>query len=177
MRLHSTPDGRQVLDVFTCLRIHTHLDAAGKLLSVNGAASQVATQMGRAVRRPAPMPSPTRPAGRPASIHGWRISVMSFRNIVEGGATMESVFGEQTFAGARDRYLEKFLDRVGSLLERELALISRARLAGYFLIVADLVRYCRGNNIMVQGRGSAATAPFVSVWASRQLTREVQRAL
>src|SRR6185369_9786683 len=33
--LNATPAGRQVLDVFTCLRHHTHLDAAGKLLSLN----------------------------------------------------------------------------------------------------------------------------------------------
>src|SRR5262245_11229596 len=33
--LHATPAGRQVVDVFTCLRHHMHLDAAGRLLSIN----------------------------------------------------------------------------------------------------------------------------------------------
>ena len=32
---HATPAGREVLDVFTCIREHTHLDAAGKLLTQN----------------------------------------------------------------------------------------------------------------------------------------------
>ena len=32
---YATPNGREVLDVFTCIREHTHLDAAGKLLSLN----------------------------------------------------------------------------------------------------------------------------------------------
>ncbi|MDP9003529.1 MAG: PHP domain-containing protein, partial [Verrucomicrobiota bacterium] len=32
---HARPIGRQTLDVFTCIREHTHLDAAGKLLSPN----------------------------------------------------------------------------------------------------------------------------------------------
>src|SRR5262249_54688828 len=32
---HDAPEGRQVVDVFTCLRHHTTLDAAGRLLTVN----------------------------------------------------------------------------------------------------------------------------------------------
>src|SRR5690606_1774603 len=32
---YAAPDGRQVLDVFTCLRHHTTLDRAGRLLAVN----------------------------------------------------------------------------------------------------------------------------------------------
>src|SRR5438045_9070458 len=30
---YAKPYGREVVDVFTCIREHTHLDAAGKLLS------------------------------------------------------------------------------------------------------------------------------------------------
>jgi error-prone DNA polymerase len=33
--VHATPIGRQVLDLFTCLREHTHLDEAGLLLAPN----------------------------------------------------------------------------------------------------------------------------------------------
>ena len=43
-------------------------------------------------------------------------------------------------------------------IERELALIEKLELAGYFLIVWDLVRFCRKQNILVQGRGSAANS-------------------
>ena len=43
-------------------------------------------------------------------------------------------------------------------VERELALIEKLKLAGYFLIVWDLVRFCREQNILVQGRGSAANS-------------------
>jgi len=32
---YAKPYGREVLDVFTCIREHTHLDAAGKLLAQN----------------------------------------------------------------------------------------------------------------------------------------------
>ncbi len=43
-------------------------------------------------------------------------------------------------------------------IERELALIEKLKLPGYFLIVWDLVRFCREQNILVQGRGSAANS-------------------
>ena len=43
-------------------------------------------------------------------------------------------------------------------IERELALIEKLKLPGYFLIVWDLVRFCREENILVQGRGSAANS-------------------
>jgi error-prone DNA polymerase len=43
-------------------------------------------------------------------------------------------------------------------VERELALIAKLGLAGYFLIVWDIVEFCRKNGILVQGRGSAANS-------------------
>ena len=43
-------------------------------------------------------------------------------------------------------------------LEEELALITKLGFAGYFLIVWDIVNFCREHNIMVQGRGSAANS-------------------
>ena len=38
------------------------------------------------------------------------------------------------------------------------AIIARLKLAGYFLIVWDIVQFCRENRIMAQGRGSAANS-------------------
>src|SRR5277367_5835039 len=43
-------------------------------------------------------------------------------------------------------------------LERELALIEKLELPGYFLIVWDIVQFCRQHHILVQGRGSAANS-------------------
>src|SRR5205823_407218 len=49
-------------------------------------------------------------------------------------------------------------DRVQRQLEKELHLIEKLDLAGYFLIVWDIVRFCRENGILAQGRGSAANS-------------------
>jgi error-prone DNA polymerase len=43
-------------------------------------------------------------------------------------------------------------------LTRELELIARLDLAGYFLVVWDVCRFCRESGILVQGRGSAANS-------------------
>ena len=75
---------------------------------------------------------------------------------------MNSFLRERTFEGARERYQRPgqsaLWQRAHRQIERELALIERLELAGYFLIVWDIVRHCRENNILVQGRGSAANS-------------------
>ena len=68
----------------------------------------------------------------------------------------------RTLEGARDRYQRpgqsELWQRAQRQIERELALIEHLKLAGYFLIVWDIVRYCRRQGILVQGRGSAANS-------------------
>jgi len=48
--------------------------------------------------------------------------------------------------------LRRHANRAHSQIERELKLIEKLKLAGYFLIVWDLVRFCREQNILLQGR-------------------------
>ena len=74
---------------------------------------------------------------------------------------MMSFLRERTREGFQQRYgrAEAGLKgRAHHQIERELALIEKLKLAGYFLIVWDLVRFCREQNILVQGRGSAANS-------------------
>ena len=49
-------------------------------------------------------------------------------------------------------------DRARAQIARELDLIDRLDLSGYFLIVWDIVNFCRQQRILVQGRGSAANS-------------------
>src|SRR5207249_11148589 len=53
---------------------------------------------------------------------------------------------------------DNLYERAERQVRRELALIERLELAGYFLIVWDLVKFCRQQGILVQGRGSAANS-------------------
>jgi error-prone DNA polymerase len=157
--LHAMPEGRAVADAFTCLRHHTHLDAAGKLLSVNSerhlkSAAPMATLF-------ADLPEAITNTVRLADRLQFTLANLGYEFPtfpVGPGETMESVLREQAFAGARQRYAGTIPDKVRALLEKELALIGKLGFAGYFLIVADLVRYCRDHDIMAQGRGSAANS-------------------
>src|SRR5438045_171940 len=70
---------------------------------------------------------------------------------------MNSIRRRMMLFVAQQRY-ESITNKVKRQLEQELALITRLGFAGYFLIVWDIVNFCRENNIMVQGRGSAANS-------------------
>src|SRR5258708_8324673 len=63
--------------------------------------------------------------------------------------------------GSREGLIHRYgltNERAHLQIERELTIIEKLDLAGYFLIVWDIVRFCREQNILVQGRGSAANS-------------------
>jgi len=66
-----------------------------------------------------------------------------------------------TWEGAERRYGPKATERVPGAyhqLAYELEMIEQLGFAGYFLIVWDIVEFCRRSNIYCQGRGSAANS-------------------
>src|SRR5436190_7142227 len=61
--------------------------------------------------------------------------------------------------GTRERWTDEQITRKHrDQIAHELGLIARLRLAGYFLIVWDIVRFARREGILCQGRGSAANS-------------------
>ena len=76
---------------------------------------------------------------------------------VPPGENAMSFLRKLTDLGARERY-RPYHDRARAQIARELDLIERLDLAGYFLIVWDIVNFCRHQDILVQGRGSAANS-------------------
>ncbi len=74
------------------------------------------------------------------------------------GETTDSYLRILTYAGAREKWGAKLDERTRRQLEHELSVIEQLKLAGYFLIVWDIVQFCRESRIMVQGRGSAANS-------------------
>jgi error-prone DNA polymerase len=66
---------------------------------------------------------------------------------------------ELTMRGARDRYgPPQAHPRAYQQLEHELRMIEELNFPGYFLVVYDIVRFCREQDIYCQGRGSAANS-------------------
>ncbi|HEY3995401.1 MAG TPA: error-prone DNA polymerase [Mycobacterium sp.] len=78
---------------------------------------------------------------------------------VPAGHTEDSWLRQLTMAGARDRYGPvDSAPRAYSQIEHELKVIAQLTFPGYFLVVHDIARFCRCNNILCQGRGSAANS-------------------
>jgi error-prone DNA polymerase len=155
---YAKPYGREVLDVFTCIREHTHLDAAGKLLTQNSERHLKSDAEMRKLFRDLPeaIENTSRLAERLTfSLENIGYEFPSFP--VPAGHNMDSFLRTIVWFGAQQRYAA-ISTKVKRKLEEELALITKLGFPGYFLIVWDIVNFCREHNIMVQGRGSAANS-------------------
>ncbi|MDQ6862100.1 MAG: error-prone DNA polymerase, partial [Verrucomicrobiota bacterium] len=155
---YATPKAREVLDVFTCIREHTHLDAAGKLLTQNAERHLKSDAEMRALFRDLPdaITNTERLADRLTfSLENIGYEFPEFP--VPGGHNMDSFLRTIVLFGAQQRY-EAMSAKVKKQIEFELSLIIRLGFSGYFLIVWDIVNFCREQEIMVQGRGSAANS-------------------
>src|SRR6266849_1905607 len=155
---YAEPYGRQVLDVFTCIREHTHLDAAGKLLTQNAERYLKSDRQMHELFRDLPeaIENTSRLAERLMfSLENLGYEFPEFP--VPDGHSMDSFLRAIVWFGAQQRYAA-INSAVKRQLEEELALITKLGFAGYFLIVWDIVNFCREHDIMVQGRGSAANS-------------------
>src|SRR5713101_4956073 len=151
---------RPLLDVLTCIREHTTLEAAGRLLARN---SEHFMKSGRVMERLfADCPEAVANTGELALRLGFTLKDLGYRfpeYPLPRGETPLGFLRALAHAGARDRYGGGALaEKARRQIEHELALIGRLDLAGYFLIVWDLVQYCRAHDVLVQARGSAANS-------------------
>ncbi|PYI83294.1 MAG: error-prone DNA polymerase [Verrucomicrobia bacterium] len=143
---YAKPYGREVLDVFTCIREHTHLDTAGKLLAQNAERHLKSDREMRELFRD--LPEAIENTSRLAERLTFSLENLGYEfpeYPVPASHTMDSFLRTIVWFGAQQ-------------LEEELALITKLGFACYFLIVWDIVNFCREHNIMVQGRGSAANS-------------------
>ncbi len=159
---YTIPKARELCDAFTAIRNHRTLSTAGRLLSRNAE---------RHLKSPQEMQQLF--SDLPEAIHNtvdlsYRLE-FTLNDLgyefplypVPSGETMNSFLREQAWVGFRNRYgraAPEMQSKARLQIEKELALIEKLKLAGYFLIVWDLIRFCREENILVQGRGSAANS-------------------
>jgi error-prone DNA polymerase len=74
------------------------------------------------------------------------------------GLTAQQLLAKLTWEGAEKRYPEGVPPEVAATLRHELTLIERLQYAPYFLTVNAIVRFARSQDILCQGRGSAANS-------------------
>jgi error-prone DNA polymerase len=78
--------------------------------------------------------------------------------LVPAGHTPASYLRLLTEEGLRERFPGGTENNVRKLIEHELALIAELEYEPFFLTVHDIVRFARRENILCQGRGSAANS-------------------
>jgi len=153
---------RELCDAFTAIRHHHTLATAGRLLASNSERylksaeqmQQLFTDLPEAICNTVELSARLE----------FTLNDLGYefpRYPVPESETMDSFLRARTREGFDQRYGQAAPDlqsRARLQIEKELALIEKLHLAGYFLIVWDLVRYCREQNILVQGRGSAANS-------------------
>ncbi|MHB8218260.1 MAG: DNA polymerase III subunit alpha [Candidatus Sulfotelmatobacter sp.] len=159
---YATEKDRELCDAFTAIRHHRTLSTAGRLLARNSERHLKSAQEMQQLF--ADLPEALANTLELSSRLEFTLNDLGYefpRYPVAEGETMNSVLRERAWEGFRQRYGRATADmqtRARRQIERELALIEKLKLAGYFLIVWDLVRFCREENILLQGRGSAANS-------------------
>ncbi|HEY3103937.1 MAG TPA: DNA polymerase III subunit alpha, partial [Pyrinomonadaceae bacterium] len=157
---YATRMQRQVADVFTCIRNHVHLETAGRLLSINSETFVKSPKEMSALF--ADLPEAIANTVDLSSRLEFTLKDLGYefpKYSVPPGETMTSFLRARTYEGARLRYGRNgSFARAEKQLEHELKLIEKLKLEGYFLIVWDIVEFCRRNGILIQGRGSAANS-------------------
>jgi error-prone DNA polymerase len=155
---YAAPPQRELLDVLTCVRNHVTLATAGRLLERN-AERHVKTPAEMA-RLFADLPAAVARTTEVSARLQFTLADLGYefpRYPVPEGHTQMSFLRYLVDEGARLRY-QPYHERARRQIERELAMIEKLELPGYFLIVWDIVRFCRENDILAQGRGSAANS-------------------
>ena len=160
---HASPVRREVTDVFTCIRNHVRLETAGRLLATNSERylkpAKTMTQLF------ADLPEAIHNTVELSSRLEFTLEDLGYefpRYPVPSGETMTSFLRKRTEEGARQRYTghngRPAYQSARTQIERELQLIEKLKLEGYFLIVWDIVQFCNNQGILIQGRGSAANS-------------------
>jgi error-prone DNA polymerase len=155
---YATRADRLLYDVQACIREGTTLNDAGPLLEPNAERRlKSAPEMRKLF---ADAPEWVAQSQAIADLCMFSMDDLHYRlpGFPTGAETAQSMLRRLTEAGALRRYGDCPSPRVRAQLEHELAIIGKLDLAGYFLIVHDIVRFCEDRGILCQGRGSAANS-------------------
>jgi len=166
--LYHAPERRPLQDVLTCIREHTTLDTAGRVLEANAERHlKSPEEMARIFRR---LPEAIEETTRFAARCTFKLTDLQYEypeETRENFATPQDALIHYAEEGARWRYPYGVPSKVRRALDHELALIAKMNYAPYFLTVHDLVRFARSTvkipskekrPILCQGRGSAANS-------------------
>ena len=160
---YATVADQEILDVFTCIRNGTDLDRAGRLLSRNSERClKDALSMARLFNDLPEAIANTYHLSQRLEFELNNLGYEFPRYPTPDTDTMNSFLRKRVAEGIQRLYSPKsdqaLMEKARKQADRELELIQNFKFEGYFLIVWDIVDFCRHNDILVQGRGSAANS-------------------
>ena len=157
--LYHHPARRPLQDVLTCIREKTTIEAVGRRLEANAERHlKPAHEMARLFRDwPAAIAETMRFAAR-ISFSLDQLKYQYPDEPVPPGKTAQRHLEDLTWRGAHRKFPTRISPKLKKTLHKELRLIRKLKYAHYFLTVHDIVHYARSQNILCQGRGSAANS-------------------
>ncbi|KRB16640.1 DNA polymerase [Mesorhizobium sp. Root695] len=157
--LYHTAERRPLQDVLTAIRLNTPVAEVGLQLAANAERHlKPPMEMARLFRR---HPQAMAETLRFAEELTFSLSDLQYNypdEPTESGLGPQAELERLALEGAADRYPAGVPASVIKRIEEELALIERLNYARYFLTVHDIVKFARSQDILCQGRGSAANS-------------------
>ncbi|MBR0838491.1 error-prone DNA polymerase [Bradyrhizobium manausense] len=157
--LYHDPGRRPLQDVLTCIREKTTIEAVGRKLEANAERFlKTPREMSRLFRD---FPEAVAETMRFADTIEFSLDQLKYQypdEPVPPGKTAQGHLEDLTWAGVDKYFGGNIDDKLRATLKKELALIAELKYAHYFLTVHDIVHYARSQNILCQGRGSAANS-------------------
>jgi error-prone DNA polymerase len=155
---YARPGDKELHDVLTCIREGQHVDNAGRLLGINR--ERYVKSAAEMAQLFADLPQALDNAWELSQTLDFTLAHLGYQfpdYPLPPGESPMSFLRKITWNGATARF-RPLTARAQAQLEKELATIEKLDLAGYFLIVWDIVQFCAREKILVQGRGSAANS-------------------
>jgi error-prone DNA polymerase len=157
--LYHHPSRRPLQDVVTCIREKTTIEAVGRRLEVN--AERHLKPADEMVRLFSDHPHAIAETMRFASRISFSLDQLKYQypdEPVPPGKTAQQHLEDLTWAGAARYFPDGISEILRATLRKELDLIAELKYAHYFLTVHDIVHFARSQEILCQGRGSAANS-------------------
>ena len=157
--LYHKAERRELQDIVTCIREHVTLKEAGSRLEVNAERHLKWPEEMRRLFRDCPEAvGETLRFAKTITFTLAELGQRYPREPVPRGKSADQHLRDLTEAGLKWRYPQGVPKKIADIAEKELRFIAEGHIAHYFLTVHDIVQFARGQDILCQGRGSAANS-------------------
>src|SRR6266498_3933620 len=150
---------RELQDILTCIREKCTIYNAGFLLHEN--AERYLKPIDEMLRLFKQYPDAIKRTQEIAEACQFSLNSLKYvypEEITSEGRTPQEELTMLTWQGAKEKFGEAIPEKTIATIDHELAFIEQMNYASYFLTVYDIVRFAREQNILCQGRGSAANS-------------------